>query len=221
MSLLLTRQLNPHTLLGIWQLTEPLEELRQLLPPHADASQLSGQAHPRRQREWLASRALAYQLLQHFTSEPLTLQRNELGKPYFAQKGLHVSITHSPHLAAVILSDKYEVGTDIELISPKALRVADKFLSEAERQYTLGDEQQTCLYWSAKETLYKLYSRKKLILKDNLLIGPAAQKNMLHGWVQTENFSKLYQVSYETLQNHVLTYCIDNTPNIPQQTILI
>ncbi|WP_347157889.1 4'-phosphopantetheinyl transferase superfamily protein [Pontibacter chitinilyticus] len=209
MPLLLTRSLNPHTLLSIWHLTEPPEELQHLMPAHAAAHLLPGQVHPRRQREWLASRVLAYRLLQHFTPEPLLLQRNEAGKPYFARQGLHVSITHSPHLAAVILSDKYEVGTDIELITPKALRVADKFLSETEKENTKADTKKTCLYWSAKETLYKLYSRKKLILKENIHVSPSAEANMLQGRVQTENFSKLYQIAYETLHEHVLTYCID------------
>ncbi|MBF9253380.1 4'-phosphopantetheinyl transferase superfamily protein [Pontibacter sp. 172403-2] len=209
MPLLLTRQLNPHTILGIWQLTEPVAELQQLLPPYLDASQLTGQVHARRQREWLASRTLVYHLLKHFTDEPLLLRRNVHGKPYFEEKGYCVSITHSPHLAAVILSDKYEVGTDIELITPKALRVADKFLSEAEKESTKSDEKETCLYWSAKETLYKMYSRKKLIFKENLLIEPAMQPNTLLGRVQTDNFSKLYQISFEMVLNHVLTYSID------------
>lgn len=211
MPLLLTRQINPHTLLGIWQLTESPEALRQILPAHIDASQLTGQVHERRQREWLASRTLVYLLLQHFTGEPLVLERNEHSKPYFVQKGLHVSITHSPCLAAVILSDRYEVGIDIELITPKALRVADKFLSEAEKKSTKSDEKETCLYWSAKETLYKLYGRKKLIFKENMHVSPAAQANMLQGCVQTESFSKLYRISFETILNHVLTYCIDDT----------
>jgi len=209
MPLLLTRQLNPHTVLGIWQLTEPIAELQQLLPPYVDGSQLSEQVHVRRQREWLASRTLVYKLLQHFTKEPLLLRRNQDGKPYFAEEGYHVSISHSPYLAAVILSDKYKVGTDIELITPKALRVSGKFLSEAEKKNIKYDEKETCLYWSAKETLYKLYSRKKLIFKENLLIKPAAQPNALQGHVQTDNFSKLYQISFETILNHVLTYSID------------
>ncbi len=210
MPLLLTRQLNSHTILGIWQLTESLEELRQLLPAHVATDQLTGQVHPRRQQEWLASRTLVYLLLQHFTDEPLPLERNQQGKPYFAQNSLHVSITHSPYLAAVILSDKYEVGIDIELISPKALRVADKFLSEVEKKSTKSDEKETCLYWSAKETLYKMYSRKKLILKENIFTSPGLQANTLQGSVQIGNFSKLYQIPFEIILNHVLTYCVDD-----------
>ncbi|MBD1398413.1 4'-phosphopantetheinyl transferase superfamily protein [Pontibacter sp. JH31] len=211
MPLLHTRELDSHTLLGIWSLEERPEELMHTLPAHLSPEASMAQAHPRRQREWLASRTLAYQLLQRFTDEPLPLLRDTTGKPVFAQKGFHLSITHSPRLAAVILSERYDVGIDIELVSAKALRVADKFLTEQEKALTADDEQQTCLYWSAKETLYKMYSQKQLIFKENLLVEPtqSPENNLLLGRVVTDKFSKLYQIHHELLLNHILTYSID------------
>jgi 4'-phosphopantetheinyl transferase len=211
MPLLHTRELDSHTLLGVWSLEERPEELLHTLPAHLSPEESLAQAHPRRQREWLASRTLAYQLLQRFTDEPLPLLRDATGKPVFEQKGFHLSITHSPRLAAVILSERYDVGIDIELVSAKALRVADKFLTEQEKTFTADDEQQTCLYWSAKETLYKMYSQKQLIFKENLLVEPAQspENNLLQGRVITDKFSKLYQIHHELLLNHILTYSID------------
>ena len=211
MPLLLTKKIDAHTWLGIWQLQEPEADLYAALPPHADVSALEGKVHPRRRQEWLASRVLVYRLLQNFTSEPLVLARTEEGMPFFPGNPLHVSITHSPRLAAVILSDIYKVGIDIELITPKALRVADKFLTEAEKEHTASDETKTCLYWSAKETLYKLYSRKRLLLRENLLLRPAPEPNVLLGRVHTGNFSKLYRIQHDIIQHHVLTYCIDES----------
>ncbi|WP_299985084.1 4'-phosphopantetheinyl transferase superfamily protein [uncultured Pontibacter sp.] len=211
MPLLQTRELDAHTLLGVWLLDEAPEALRPLLPAHLIPDENLQLAHPRRQREWLASRALVYQLLQQFTSEPLPLLRDATGKPVFAESPFQLSITHSPRLAAVILSEKYDVGIDIEQVSAKALRVADKFLTEQEKLFTAADEQQTCLYWSAKETLYKMYSQKQLIFKENLLVEPShgPENNLLQGHVITDNFSKLYQIHHEVLHNHVLTYSVD------------
>ncbi|GAA4444556.1 4'-phosphopantetheinyl transferase superfamily protein [Pontibacter saemangeumensis] len=211
MPLLLTKKIDAHTWLGIWQLQEPAADLYAALPPHADVSALEGKVHPRRRQEWVASRVLVYRLLQNFTSEPLVLARTEEGMPYFPGHPLHVSITHSPQLAAVILSDRHKVGIDIELITPKALRVVDKFLTEAEKEHTASDETKTCLYWSAKETLYKLYSRKRLVLRENLLLRPAPEPNVLLGRVHTGNFSKLYRIQHDIIQHHVLTYCIDES----------
>ncbi|WP_276497996.1 4'-phosphopantetheinyl transferase superfamily protein [Pontibacter litorisediminis] len=207
------KQLDKHTRLGLWELDEPVEELRAELPSYVAVEERLEQVHPKRQREWLASRVLVYRLLREFTPRPLQLLRNQHGKPYFPDSRFHVSISHSPQLATVILSDKYEVGIDIELVSPKALRVQDKFLTNAEKSQTLASEQHTCLYWSAKETLYKLYSRKQLIFKENLAIAPADEPNVLQGRVNTENFSKLYRIQFEALHGHVLTYCVDKQPD--------
>ncbi|TPE44670.1 4'-phosphopantetheinyl transferase family protein [Pontibacter mangrovi] len=213
MPLLQITEPDEHTRLGLWQLTEPIEELREELPVHVAVQEGLEKVHPKRQREWLASRVLVYKMLEEFTSLPIQLLRNQLGKPYFPDSRFHVSISHSPQLAAVILSDKYEVGIDIEPISAKALRVQDKFLTDGEKSHTLANEQSTCLYWSAKETLYKLYSRKQLIFKENLEIKPTSSPNILQGRVNTENFSKLYRIYFEVLHGHVLTYCIDKQPD--------
>lgn len=212
MPLLQSKFINPNTVIGLWRLEEPLVELMQELPPYANIDERLAQVHPKRQREWLASRVLVYKLLKELTPLPLQLLRNEHGKPFFSDTRFHVSITHSPALAAVILSDKYEVGIDIEIISPKALRVQEKFLTDYEKAFTLSDERETCLYWSAKETLYKMYSRKQLIFKKNLAVAPLDEANVLQGRVQTENFSKLYRIYHETLHSHVLTYCFDKEP---------
>jgi 4'-phosphopantetheinyl transferase len=213
MPLLETRQLNEHTILGIWTLTESIDDLKQVLPTHVKPDEKLQQSHIRRQKEWLASRILVYELLKEFTSEPMQLFCNAHGKPVFEEDKYHISITHSPELIAVLLSDKYEVGIDVELISPKALRVAHKFLTDVEFEQTGNQIETTCLYWSAKETLYKLYSYKQLIFKENLLLQPSDSNNMLVGQVKTENFSKLYQVNFERIHHHILTYSIDNTTN--------
>lgn len=133
MPLLHIKTIDQHTKIGFWNLAEPLEALHQALPPHVTVEERLAQVHHKRQREWLASRVLVYRLLEEFTPLPLQLLRNQYGKPYFPDSRFHVSISHSPELAAVILSDKYEVGIDIELVSPKALRVQEKFLTDEEK----------------------------------------------------------------------------------------
>jgi 4'-phosphopantetheinyl transferase len=208
MPLLQKTWLDSNTIIGIWQISEPNEDLHALLPAHLILSEIES-AHPKRLKEWLASRVLLYKLLSELTPEPLQLQRDENGKPYFLDSVIKVSITHCPAFVAVLLSDRFEVGIDIELISDKALRIADRFLSKDELEFTAGKPEETCLYWSAKETLYKVYSRKKLILKENLIICPGSELNVLNGQIRTENFNKLYQIHYDRVQSHVLTYCID------------
>ena len=202
------RTINDHTLLGFWHLTELPEELLPLLPPQLPQERLQQLKTPKRQTEWLGSRLLAYELLKKFTDAPLVLQNNALGKPVFDKPAFRVSISHSPELAVVILSDKYEVGTDIEFIRPKIGLLAEKFLSETEKTDAGTDISKISVYWSAKETLYKLYSRKQLIFKEQLLVKPfeLKEKGALEGQVLADDFNQKFTLQYEHLSNHILTY---------------
>lgn len=207
-----TRQLDDHTLLSFWTISETipdLEKLFQELRPNQEIREFKSE---NRKKEWLASRILAYTLLGKFTSEPYIIVSDEHGKPCLPDTPFQVSISQSVDRVAVILSDRFEVGIDIEILREKILKVAFKFLSDREKDYTENDLAKTCLYWSAKETLYKMYSRKKLLFKENLPVGPMGEpeKGTLNGQVLLDNFCQNYAVHYEKNGDYILTYCIFN-----------
>ncbi|MFC5269519.1 4'-phosphopantetheinyl transferase family protein [Adhaeribacter terreus] len=209
------REINDATFLGFWQITETTEELTLLfrkLRPQQEIPQFKSQ---QRQLEWLASRILAYLLLQDFTPEPFEISSNENGKPEFSGTTYEASISQSGGLVAVLLSDTFEVGIDIEIIREKILKIASKFLSDKELQQADQDLKKTCLYWSAKETLYKMYSRKKLLFKENLAVGPvpAVEKGVLQGEVLLHNFQRNFTVHFENFDNFMLTYCLASPEN--------
>ena len=204
------RKINESTLLGFWSITESAAELAALfrkIRPEQEIKQFKVET---RQREWLASRILTYVLLQDFTSYPHLLSSDANGKPVFEGTIFRVSISHSDSHAAVLLSSCYEVGIDIEIIREKIMALATKFLSEEEQKFTGNDLANTCLYWSAKETLYKMYSRKQLLFRENLALGPVNGKatGILDGKVITDNFKQSYAVHYEKNLNFILTYCL-------------
>ncbi len=51
---------------------------------------------------------------------------NEAGKPHL-KDGKYISITHSHHFTAIIISKNDGVGIDIEMQRDKILRIAHKF----------------------------------------------------------------------------------------------
>nr|WP_234462383.1 4'-phosphopantetheinyl transferase superfamily protein [Adhaeribacter terrigena] len=118
-------------------------------------------------------------------------------------------------MVAVLLSDCFEVGIDIEIIREKILKLASKFLNDKELQQANQDLKKTCLYWSAKETLYKMYSRKKLLFKENLAVGPVweTEKGVLEGKVLVNNFHRNFTVHFENFDNFMLTYCLASPEN--------
>lgn len=216
MPLLFIRNINPATSLGYWELTETPETLTKLLTAIAPADlSIPDFSSSSRQKQWLAGRLLVYTLLQQFSLEPLILQVDAYGKPFFAGNAFFLSISHTSQTVVVLLSKTYQVGIDIESVRPKVLRVQQKFMSETELKAAGGDLIKVLIYWCAKETLYKLYGRKQLIFKEHLEVKPfvLTKSGALEASVNTPEFARTVRLYFETELNYILTYCLDIPEN--------
>jgi 4'-phosphopantetheinyl transferase len=208
--------LSEHALLGLWQLTEqPAELLRQVPRPEL-YSQLQPVARDEaRTLQWLAGRVLAHALLKQVNSAAQAVLRNdENGRPFFEQlPDYAVSLSHSGKWLAGIVATKGRVGTDIELIRTKAQLLATRFLSKDELANTGDDVAKHSLYWSAKETLYKLHSRRGLVFKEQIRLNPfeLREAGVLTGHLLLENFRSQHQIHYQRLTpDYILTYCVED-----------
>lgn len=211
MPLLEIRKINTHTRLGRWALTETLSELLQHTQVFGHLTVPETLTHEKRQGEWLASRLLAYRVLQQFTPTFYELRNDVNGKPFFVNSNYLVSITHTQTQVAVLISEKYVVGIDIETVKPKVLRVRDKFLAAPEKQAFKDDLLTLTIAWSAKEALYKLYGSKQVIFAEHLLLSPftLANTGIITACIQINSFKRIYKVHFEIEDNTVLTYCLD------------
>ncbi|MEZ4888256.1 MAG: 4'-phosphopantetheinyl transferase superfamily protein [Chitinophagales bacterium] len=211
-----------HTLqaatIGIWRIEESVDDLKRGLPPNLWQQNLYRSITSiRRQKEWLATRALVRQLIPNEESGEIVY--NSFGKPILHQNTRQLSISHSHHFAAVIVHSHKALGIDIEPIHPRILRLQHKFLSEKEAtQIPQNDLFMLTLYWSAKETLYKLYSKKELRFKENLLIhrhykiedSTIAAEGYLEASICKDDFQWNVKVYYQQIEDNILTYTFEN-----------
>lgn len=107
-----------------------------------------------------AGRQLLAQLYREKTGKALPeICVTPRGKPYFAEGGLHFSISHTKHYAFCALS-QHNIGIDAEEEDRKVdLRLADKILSPGEKaQYAAAPDKQLALltFWVLKEAAGKL-----------------------------------------------------------------
>ena len=107
-----------------------------------------------------AGRALLEQLYREHTGNPLPdILVTDRGKPYFADKSLHFSISHTKKHAFCVLSE-YNVGLDAEELDRKVnLKLVEKILSPEEKIRFDGaaDKQKALLtFWVLKEAAAKL-----------------------------------------------------------------
>lgn len=122
--------------------------------------------HIKRQREFIATRALRHELYGyehiHYTRE---------GAPYI-DKDTYISISHSGNTVAIGENHSFPIGLDLELIRPNIQQLMHKFLSEEEQaQFDCSNITTVTSIWSAKETLYKLAGRKQILFSDELRIS--------------------------------------------------
>ena len=98
---------------------------------------------------------------------------DEYGKPHL-KDGKHISITHSFIFSGIIISDDKPVGIDIEKQRDKILKIAHKF-TPIEEYKTIANVDamisKLTIVWGAKESLYKIYGKKKLLFLHHIYIN--------------------------------------------------
>jgi phosphopantetheinyl transferase len=92
------------------------------------------------------------------------------GKPHLKSDTHYISITHSHHFSAIIVSDK-PVGVDVEKQRNKILRIAHKFTTLSEYHNVANEEalvRKLSVVWGAKESLYKLHGIRGLLFLNHI-----------------------------------------------------
>ena len=89
-------------------------------------------------------------------------------KPYLNNCNYNISISHTGHFAAIIISQSHSTGIDIERITERVERVKHKFLSENELSNINSKSERThlALLWAAKEAAYKILNIPQLSFYD-------------------------------------------------------
>jgi 4'-phosphopantetheinyl transferase len=213
MPLLYIKNLDDTTRLGIWKVEETIDELQaQLMLNQQELDFFSTLKKGKRNLHWLAGRVMIRTLLE--TSDFIQVKEDEFGKPYLPDFDYEISISHSYDYAGVMIG-KHKVGIDIEKMKKDLMSLAPKFLSlpEINNLNPIDHSKQLYVNWCAKEALYKLYGKKELSFRHNIIIKgfDFSSKNMIQAEIRKDNFYKEFEVIYdEFVPGYMLAYVIDN-----------
>jgi phosphopantetheinyl transferase len=168
MAIFFQQDIDKYTRLGIWKIEEPEEFFLNLVPLQREIT------HPHKRLQHLAGRWLLKYL---FPAFPVGLiQIADTRKPFLENEAYHFSISHCGDYAAVIVSEKYRVGVDIELPSPKVERIRHKFLHREElallQQKDMDSVIPLTLMWSCKEAVFKWWSYGNVDFSDQIRLSP-------------------------------------------------
>lgn len=197
--------------LGIWKIEESAKQLISLFPKQTRAEAERGVETLRSEKralEWLASRLMLMELL---GIDKIARNRKD-GRPYVEDINQQISISHTRGYVAVLLHKSARVGVDIEIISHRIERIANKFISNSEYIDPQQRIQHLLLHWSAKESLFKLIDEGGIDFKKQLHIEPfnPTQTGIIRAFETKTCNSRSYRLCYEVQKEYVLTWVIDS-----------
>lgn len=169
MALYKTLTVNKTTKVLIWKIEESISELQDSITlSENSATRLHSMKSELHQKGFLSIR----HLLKEVGYTDADLIYDEFGKPHL-KDGRFISITHSFIFTAIIVSKDAPVGIDIEKQRDKILKIAHKFTPIQEYNTIANADaliSKLTIVWGAKESLYKIYGKKKLLFLHHIYI---------------------------------------------------
>lgn len=153
----------------IWKIEESFNELHTNgILTNKNQIRLDGMKSELHQRGFLSVR----HLLKEAGYSDKDLIYDAFGKPHL-KDGKFISITHSFTFSGIIISENTPVGIDIEKQRDKITKIAHKF-TPFEEYKTIANHDalvsKLTIVWGAKESLYKIYGKKKLLFLHHIYI---------------------------------------------------
>lgn len=99
------------------------------------------------------------------------LDKDAHGKPFVKNHKVYISISHTPTFIALAMHKSQAIGIDLERPREQLLRIMPRISRPEELHYINGNLETATIQWSIKEALYKLYGKRKVDFKTNLLIS--------------------------------------------------
>jgi 4'-phosphopantetheinyl transferase len=161
MPLYKTIRVNDFTKVFVWKIEESLEDLTVGIeltePSKKRVETMKSVLH---QQGFMSIR----QLLKQAGYVDADVYYDAFGKPHLKDNN-YLSISHSFTFTAIIISEKKPAGIDVEKNRDKIVKIAHKF-TPIEEYNTIANHDalvsKLTIVWGAKESLYKIYGKKKL-----------------------------------------------------------
>ncbi len=189
---------------GLWNIDEPEPDLSYLSFETCPDDII----HPQKRLEWLGGRALIRTLVEHINLPYEGVRKDEFGKPFLKTHAHSISLSHSYPIVAAQIDVLQPVGIDVEQAKEKLRQVGPRVLAPEELDDAQGDLIKLCIYWCAKEALYKIYGRRNVLFSDHLRIQPFAlsEAGILTGLISVLPLKTTVRLGYRVTNDYVVVY---------------
>lgn len=194
--------------LRLWKTDEPIGFFQSRVSLHPVEEYLfCGFKSEKRKLEFLAVRYL----LQDMCKSCGSIIYTGTGKPLLRSK-YGISISHCNGYVAVMLSGTGVPGLDIEVISPRAGKLKQRFLNEQELAFAGDNPLQTTLFWSAKEALFKMCNKQGIDFKTNFVIDTShiSGSEQIKATINKEGEKVKTALQYKLFEKIVLVWGVNH-----------
>ncbi len=194
---------NDNTIVGIWKITETLDNLYESVSLSSTSKQLLEARNSRIHKlQFLSVRAILVEL--GYSDEDLYYKE----KRPLLKDGKIISISHSNLFSCVIISD-LKVGIDVQENNEKIGRIAKKFIGYETSYLTLDDLNRISIVWNIKESIYKIANIKGLDYKIHSLVIPFNLcDNFTYSWLIYKKLKERYVSYFLKIENYSFAYLI-------------
>lgn len=192
--------------IAVWQITEQVADVAAFFSPEELASpDFQKYSFDKRKIEWLVSRLLIKELLgSNYRLSYLGSGKPVIDHPEFR----HISITHSSDFVAVFVHQDATVGIDIESTNRDFQKIEKRYLSEEELHDVGNSNDLHCLYWCAKEAVFKLVLDEGIEFRTQIRIEPfdyLKQKSFTARYLSGEK-ETAHQLFFESFANQMMVW---------------
>lgn len=197
-----------HTTIYVWRIEETsLDLFDSIVIADKSVVRLSGMKSDLHRRGFLSVRML----LQEAGYNDNDLSYDDLGKPHLSD-GKHISITHSHHFSAIVVSD-VQVGIDMEKIREKIAVIAPRFMEE---NFEFPDKKdpeyikKLTALWGVKECIFKIRNEAGISFRNHIKVDPfdmLSQNGLAH--LHFQGINQAFQMHFVQVQNFMLVYAFE------------
>ena len=194
---------NDNTIVGIWKITETIDELSKLVTLSSKSRELLKKRKSSIHKlQFLSVRAILFEL--GYADDNLSYQDNAP----ILNDSKKISISHSNLFSCVIISD-LKVGIDVQEINHKINTIAKKFIGYETSYLDLDDFKSMTIIWNIKESIYKIANINGLDYKTHSLVVPFnLSDNFTYSWLIYKNLKERYASYFFTIENYSFAYLI-------------
>ena len=194
---------NDNTIVGIWKITETLDNLSKSVSLSSTSKELLKNRKSRVHKlQFLSVRAILLEL--GYSVDSLSYQ----GNTPILNDNKNISISHSNLFSCVIISD-LKVGIDVQKTDHKINTIAKKFIGYETLYLDVDDFKRMTIIWNIKESIYKIANINRLDYKTHLLVVPFnLSDNFTYSWLIYKNLKERYASYFFTIENYSFAYLI-------------